>query len=112
MGAAGDGVVYDRSHFRDSVPDWLVLYGFLGLCDLGFTLAAFQLGAIEANPFLNLAHGFGLFVFSKLCTTLLVVCICFRLRTRPSIIAIMGIANAVMASLLVYHIASLSAYFG
>ena len=112
MGAAGDGVVHDLSHMRESIPDWLVLYGFLGMCDLGFTLAAFQLGATEANPFLNHAHGFGLFVFSKLCTTLLVLCICFRLRERASIINIMGIANAVMASLVVYHVASLCAYFG
>lgn len=84
------------------------MYVFLGMADLGFTLVAFQLGAREANPFLNHVQQDGLFEFFKISLTLLVLCIAYKLRHRDAIVNIMGLANAFMCSLVVYHISSLS----
>lgn len=104
----GTAAARDRSHWSEHVPDWLTLYVFLGLADLGFTLVAFQLGAKEANPFLSVAQQDGLFEFYKISLTLLILCIAYRLRKRTVIENIMAFANAFMCSLIVYHIASLS----
>lgn len=100
-------VVRDRSHWQEHVPDWLTLYVFLGLADFGFTLIAFQLGAIEANPFLNHYKQQGLFEFFKISLTLLILCIAFKLRHRSFVANLMAFANAFMVSLVVYHITSL-----
>ena len=93
------------------IPDWLVLYVFLGLADLGFTLAAFQCGAIEANPVLRAAQSTGMFEFSKIALTLLVVCVGFLLRQRRITEIVMAGANAFMVSLCVFHVSSLYLHY-
>ena len=108
MGTVGEAVPCDKSHFHEKVPDWLTLYVFLGLADLGFTLAAFQLGAIEANPFLDHSRDQGLFEFCKISLTLLIMCIAYKLRNHKIIPKIMAIANAFMSTLVVYHVTLLS----
>jgi hypothetical protein len=108
METVGNGVVYDQSHMRESVPDWLTVYGFLGISDLAFTLVALQLGAREANPFLAHYIDFGLFEFVKISLTLLVLCICYRFRHSQTIVNVMAVANTFMATLIVYHVSCLS----
>lgn len=108
MRAVGSGVVSEQSHLSESVPDWLTLYVFLGVSDLALTLVAFQLGVREANPFLAHFVDLGLFEFMKISLTLLVLCICYRHRRVPIVENIMAVANTVMATLIVYHYASLS----
>ena len=100
--------VRDRSHWQEHIPDWLTLYVVLGMADFGFTLVAFQLGAIEANPFLNHYKQQGLFEFFKISLTLLILCIAYKLRERPLVANVMAFANAFMVSLVVYHITSLT----
>jgi hypothetical protein len=89
----------------------MTLYVFLGMGDLFFTMIALQLGAHEANPVLNQLQGHGLFEFSKIALTLLVLCIAYRLRRNKVIEGIMSFANVFMASLFVYHVASLALLF-
>lgn len=98
----------DRSHLHEHVPDWLTLYVFLGVSDLAFTLTALQLGAREANPFLNQTISVGLFEFMKISLTLLILCVAFRYRNKPLVCNIMMVANGFMAVLVVYHTAWLS----
>lgn len=93
------------------IPAWLTLYVFLGLGDLGFTLAAFQSGAIEANPVLYQAQQTGLFEFSKIALTLLVLCVGFMLRKRRITEVVMTGANAIMVCLNVYHVSLLYLHF-
>ena len=100
----------DHSH-SERVPDWLTLYVFLGLGDMAFTLLAFQMGAIEANPFLRHLQGAGLFEFTKISLTLLVLCVSYRLRHRPLIHNVMGFANVGMVTLNVYHVTLLALVF-
>ena len=92
------------------VPDWLVLYAFLGLGDLAFTLAAFEYGATEANPLLRGLQTTGLFEFTKLSLTLLVVCIGYRFRTNHTVQVSVSMANVMMIALNVYHVSLLSLY--
>ena len=111
MSAAGNGLRRRAAELVESVPDWLALYVYLGLGDLAFTLMAFQIGAIELNPFLEQAQQSGMFEFCKLTLTLLVLCVAFRLRKRKVTEKIMAGANVVMISLNVYHISLLYLYF-
>lgn len=92
------------------VPDWLVLYAALGLGDMAFTLAAFQYGATEANPFLRTLQTTGLFEFTKLALTLLVVCIGYRFKNNRIVFSCVSMANAVMVALNVYHVSLLSLF--
>ncbi len=108
MRTVGSGVIADQSHLKESVPDWLTLYVFLGVSDLALTLVAFQLGVREANRFLAQFIDLGLFEFMKISLTLLVLCICYRHRKQRVVQNIMSVANTVMATLIVYHYANLS----
>jgi hypothetical protein len=98
----------DRSHLHEHVPDWLTLYVFLGVSDLAFTLTALQLGAREANPFLNSTIDLGLFEFMKISLTLLILCVAFLYRRKRAVQSVMMFANGLMAVLIVYHTAWLS----
>ncbi|MCH7944589.1 MAG: hypothetical protein IIC73_01035 [Armatimonadetes bacterium] len=111
MSAAGNGLRTRAAELVESIPDWLALYVFLGLGDMAFTLMAFQLGAIELNPFLEQAQRAGLFEFCKLSLTLLVLCVAFKLRKHKVTEKIMAGANVLMISLIVYHISLLYLYF-
>lgn len=111
MSAAGSGLRARTEELVESIPDWLALYVYLGLGDLAFTLMAFQIGAIELNPFLQQAQQWGLFEFCKLTLTLLVLCVAFKLRKRKVTEKIMAGANVVMITLIVYHISLLYLYF-
>jgi hypothetical protein len=85
------------------VPFPIVLYAWLSLCDLGLTLAAFVLGATEANPMLAWFYREGLFEFTKLTSTLLVSCVAFRLWSEPRVRRLVTLANVLMALVLAYH---------
>lgn len=111
MSTVGQGVVYDRSHLSEPIPAWLTMYVFLGMGDLFFTMVALQVGASEANPVLSNLQGHGLFEFSKIALTLLILCIAYRLRKHRMVEGIMSFANVFMASLFVYHVASLTLLF-
>lgn len=100
-----------RPELAEFIPDWLTLYVFLGLGDLAFTLIAFQCGAIEANPVLYAAQQTGLFEFAKLTLTLLVLCVGFLLRKRKITEVVMAGANALMVSLIVYHVSLLYLHY-
>ena len=100
-----------RPELREYVPDWLTLYVFLGLGDLGFSLIAFQSGAIEANPLLYQAQQIGLFEFAKLSLTLLVLCVGFLLRKRRITEVVMAGANTLMVCLIVYHVSLLYLHY-
>lgn len=92
------------------VPSWLVLYAALGLLDLGFTLAAFEFGATEANPVLRDLQSVGLFEFSKLSLTLLVLCIGYRMKRNRTIYSCVMLANAVMVAVAVYHVSNFAVF--
>ena len=111
MSAAGNGLRRRSAELVELIPDWLALYVYLGLGDLGFTLVAFQCGAIELNPFLEQAQQAGLFEFCKLTLTLLVLCVAFKLRKRQVTEKIMTGANVLMICLNVYHISLLYVHF-
>jgi hypothetical protein len=104
MGAAR----HDRAYLREHLPDWLVVYVFLGIADLAFTLTALRLGAREANPVLDGALDVGLFEFVKISLTLLILCVAYKYRHLKLVENIMQFANAFMAALIVYHVAWLS----
>ncbi|MCH8978139.1 MAG: hypothetical protein IH945_02710 [Armatimonadetes bacterium] len=111
MGGARGGLRIRTAEMVESIPDWLALYVYLGLGDLAFTLVAFQLGAIELNPYLEHAQRAGVFEFSKVSLTLLVLCIAFKLRRRKVTEKIMAWANVGMICLNVYHISLLYEHF-
>ena len=111
MSAAGSGLNRRSAELVELIPDWLALYVYLGLGDLAFTLAAFQLGAIELNPYLEHAQRSGLFEFSKVSLTLLVLCVAFKLRRRKVTERIMAWANVGMICLNVYHVSLLFDHF-
>ena len=92
------------------VPSWLVLYAFLGLGDMAFTLAAFEFGAREANPFLGALQTTGLFEFAKLSLTLLIICIGFRYKDNRAVFICVTAANVVMVALNVYHVSLLTLF--
>lgn len=85
------------------VPHPIVLYALLSLLDYAFTLAAFVMGAVEANPALAWFQMNGLFDFAKLSSTLLVCCIAFRLWKHRLVRRIITLANAMMLGLIFYH---------
>lgn len=101
---------YRRESSPLSVPDWLVLYAVLGLADLALTLAAFQYGATEANPVLRSLVTVGLFEFTKLSLTLLVLCIGYRFRCNRIVVGSIVIANAVMVGVTVYHVSNFAVF--
>ena len=111
MSAVGSGLPKRTAELVESIPDWLALYVYLGLGDFAFTLIAFQIGAIELNPFLEHAQRSGLFEFSKVSLTLLVLCLAFKLRKHRLIEKIMAWANVGMICLIVYHISMLCGHF-
>ncbi|MEM4408390.1 MAG: DUF5658 family protein [Candidatus Caldarchaeum sp.] len=92
-----DGYLYQR------VPVPIISYAFLGLIDYALTLAAFHLGASEANPGLAWFHKEGLFEFAKISLTLLICCVAFKLWDRPSVRFILYLANGLMVGVVAYH---------
>ncbi len=89
---------------RKFIPTEIVLYAALAMIDFALTILAIQTGHQELNPVLRSAHDQGLFDFMKLSLTLLVVCIaCYMWRKRITR-HIMALANAVMVSVIVYHV--------
>ncbi len=93
-----------EGYLRRRVPLPVVVYAFLGLIDYALTLAAFHLGATEANPGLAWFHQQGLFEFAKLSLTLLVCCVAFKLWQRPFVRRILFLANGIMVGVVVYHV--------
>lgn len=92
------------------VPAPIVLYAALSLADLGFSLAAFEAGAREANPLLAWFAQWGLFEFAKLVLTLLVCCVAFRAWPGRGTEAILRMGNLAMTALFVYHLCLLAAW--
>lgn len=86
------------------IPGDLVFYAVLALLDFGLSLYAFGYGHPELNPVLADAEADGLFNFMKLALTLLIVCIGVHLWRKRVARAIVTIANAVMVSLIIYHV--------
>jgi hypothetical protein len=101
MGVARD--IAREAPFRRTVPWPIVSYAFLGLVDYALTLAAFHLGASEANPGLAWFQQEGLFEFAKLSLTLLVCCIAFKLWKFPSVRGILFLGNGIMVGVVLYH---------
>lgn len=89
---------------RAPVPGSIVLYALLSLADLGLTLAAFAVGAKEANPALAYFVPWGLFEFAKLSITLLVCCMAVKLWCKPITARVMFGGNVLLGLVFAYHL--------
>jgi len=89
-----------------------LLYLMLGLADLGFSLLAFRLGVVEANPLLAWMETRGLFIPAKLVLTGVAAALIAVLYSRNRVRPVCWVAVALMAVVDAYHVLGLSAQAG